>query len=146
MHSSSLKNATAITRASNNDEKLVQFITIYRCQFVCKNTDYKSISSKVVSSMFKLTHLASKEEKHSFLFIGKKECPQETETLHDNLMHTTLFDNDLSGNAGNNTDLLHCLMRIISVIFHADMRPCKRNIFWWRHQSQQSAVDCPVST
>lgn len=68
MISSSLKNFNGFIGASKIDGDVVQLNTIQRCEWVCKNTDFKPVTAEVFPSMFKLALLASKEKHFSFVY------------------------------------------------------------------------------
>lgn len=117
MHSHSLRNATVSIRASKVDREVAQLNIIYRGQIVCKNTAFKSATVEAVSSMFKSPQLDLKEGKEFLLFVGNVEWLQERKKVRNNLLCMTFVDDDLSKNAGDDTNVLDCLMESFKVYF-----------------------------
>ena len=59
-----------------------------------------------MASQFKLSILALEEEEKFLRLIESDEWPPHMETTRENVLHTTLRDEELTSNSGNDNDIL----------------------------------------
>ncbi len=101
-----LRSAKAFMNAVLDEQEDVQVNCIYRLKHWCESNDFKPVQSKVVGEQFNFSILSLKEEQKFLSLIGYEEWPSHMQTIKENLLRTTLCDQELAMNAGNGTDIL----------------------------------------
>ncbi len=102
----SLRGAKAFMNAVLDDQEEAQRTCIYRLKHWCELNGYKPVQSKTVIEQFNLSILSLKEEEKFLKIIESDEWPKNMETTRQNVLCTTLCDQELSLNSGNGNDIL----------------------------------------
>ncbi len=101
-----LRGAKAFMNAVLDDHEEAQRICIYRLKHWCELNGYKPVQSKTVVEQFNLSILSLKEEEKFLKIIEFEDWPRNMETTRQNVLCTTLCDQELSLNSGNGNDIL----------------------------------------
>ena len=97
--------------AVEENEEEAQVNTIYRCRHWFERNDYRSLRPNILNEQFALAELALQEETKFLNLLGQDEWPLNMEVVKDNLLRTTVRDEELSSNEGNTTDIMPALWK-----------------------------------
>lgn len=75
-----------------------QLKNIHRCIYYSEKINSKPVQHPLVTSLFKNSVYALKEQKKVSHYIGKEEWPCDLHTKRDNMLRTTVLGNELNEN------------------------------------------------
>ncbi len=101
-----LWSAKAFMTASIEGKEDAQVNCIYRLKHWSESNDFRRVQGKVVGEQFGLAVLALKEEDKFLDAIQSDEWPEHMDTIKENVLRTTLCDDELMVNSGNDGDVL----------------------------------------
>ena len=107
----SLKGTKSFMNAVMDDNENAQVNTIFRLRHWSELNGFKPVQSSTVSDQFCLSILSLKEEEKFLSILAEKEWPDHMDNTKENLLRTTVFDNELRLNSGNDKDILPSIWR-----------------------------------
>ena len=107
---SSLKSATVFMNANTDTDIQAQVNTILRARTICRNNGFKAVSAKVISSQYTLAKLAQEETIKFLNFIAPDPWPKELNVVRDNLLTSTVLDEEVEVNKGNSDCVIPALL------------------------------------
>lgn len=110
VNSSSLKNATVFLQGAGNEGDEAQLSTIHRCAYCHAINGFKPISLDVMPGMYKMAQLAIKKRENFLSSINEEEWLVETMAVCENKLRITIFEKELTENAGNDHNVLRYLL------------------------------------
>ena len=124
----SLRAAKAFMSAIADGKELAQVNTIFRMRHWSELHRYRSVQSKVVSEQFMLAALALKEEEKFLRIIGETEWPEHMETARENVLRTTMCDEELRSNDGNDDDVLPAIWSCFKRLYPAKAKAIQETL------------------
>lgn len=83
--------------------------TLYSIQQICNAKGFQTGQHNVFTAQFKASLLALKEEVKFLSFIGYSKLPDGMETIGTNLIQSTMLDNEVISNQGNQYTVIDSL-------------------------------------
>lgn len=119
VHFWAFRSAKAFMNAMNDGLEDAQVNTIHRLKYWSEANQYKSAQSKIVVEQFKLAVFALQEEAKFLKYINEDEWPANMDTTKENILRTTVLDQELNSNNGNDTDILPSILRCFTRLYPA---------------------------
>lgn len=133
---STLRGASNFINALKEGDEEAQVNTIYRARHWCEANDYKPVKSTVLSDQFRKAKFALSEEAKFLKLLGKRTWPLNMDATRTNLLRSTVFDQDLVVNQGNDQDVLPSLWCAFKSLY-----PSKAKSIEGRLSTTQSATE-----
>ena len=105
----SLRISTIFMNAAEPIEVRAQGNTLHRAKEYCLLNGLKTVQYSVINSQFKMALLALEEERKFLDYIGSDEWPPQMSTIRNNMLRSTLLDDEIEGNKGNEHTVLKSL-------------------------------------
>lgn len=105
-----LKGSSAFMNAKGDESEQIQISALHRAKDLYLHSSMKTIKAENLTSQFKLSNLAHLEQTKFLKFIEGKSWPNEMNDLRDNLLNTTMFDDQLEENSNNELSILPKLL------------------------------------
>lgn len=114
---STLRGARHFMNAIKNDEEDAQVNAIFRARHWCEKNEYRPIRPSMLNEQFRFAKMALYEEAKFLVLIDEDEWPKHMETTANNLLRTTIFDDELDANKGNEADALEDLWNTFTRLY-----------------------------
>lgn len=114
---STIRGSANFINALKDGDEEAQINTIHRARHCCELSDYKRVKSSVLTSQFKLAKLAIDAETIFLKAIGKSEWPANMTVTRDNLLRSTVFDEELLTNRGNDRDVIRSIWHAFKTLY-----------------------------
>lgn len=101
-----LRAARNFINAVNDGKETEQVNSIYRLRHWSESRDYKPAQAQDVSTQYNIALDASHEDAKFLRTIRSDTWPEEMELCREKLHRTTVFDNEIIENRGNDNDVL----------------------------------------
>lgn len=119
LSTSTLRGAKHFMNAVKDGEEEAQINTIFRARHWSEMNNYRPLKPTMLNNLFNLSKLALDEETKFLSKINANEWPENMETSKENLLHTTSYDEDISSNGGNATDVLPVIWKAFKRLYPA---------------------------
>ncbi len=106
-----LRGAKAFMNAVLDGHEDAQVNTIFRLRHWSEHNRFKPAQASLVTEQFNLSLLALKEEEKFLSLINEERWPSNMENTNENLLRSTIFDNEIRLNSGNDKDVLPSIWR-----------------------------------
>ena len=114
---STLKQAKSFMNSTSIEDSIN---TIRRIAYFASNHHYKPVSFTIVEKQYKAAVLARKEAEKFEKYLQTHQWPQDMLTARRNLLKTSLFDDAVDSNSGNDKNVLPQLLDMHKSLFPDD--------------------------
>lgn len=135
---STLRGARNFMNAVRGKNERAQVNCIFRLRHWCELNEYRSVRPNVLNDQYRYATLALTEEKKFLDAINASDWPSELTTTRENILRSTVFDNDLEINEANTTDVLPAIWASFKRVFPARAKALEGQ---WKSGQTTSVTD-----
>jgi len=113
-----LKGASAFMNSSEED----QINSLYRAQMYCKQNNFRTIPAAVMQKLAVAAKAARHEAEKFQGFLESDSWPKDMEVVKKNLLRTSVLDEEVLSNSGNDVDILPSLLKVYQNSFPSQFK------------------------